>query len=327
LGTLDGMKTQHLGGLTVPAPGLGCMGFSQAYGPADDEQSIAAIHAALDAGVTLLDTAMSYGNGHNERLVGRAIAGRRDEVTVATKFGIVRGADGVRLDAHPSRVRDYCDASLQRLGVDVIDLYYLHRPDPQVPIADTVGAMAALVADGKVRHLGVSEVSPAQLAKAAAVHPLAAVELEWSLSWREAEDDVIPAARRLGIGIVAYSPLGRGLLTGALPEGAFAAGDFRAGDARFTGPNLDRNLALAAELQRLATERGATLGQLALAWLVAQGPDVVPIPGSRSRARVLENAAVPTLTADDLAALERVAPRAAWQGDRRSFAAHGTERS
>jgi aryl-alcohol dehydrogenase-like predicted oxidoreductase len=225
-------------------------------------------------------------------------------------------------------VRGYCEASLRRLGVDVIDLYYLHRPDPEVPIADTIGAMAELVAEGKVRHLGVSEVSPSQLASAAAVHPLAAVELEWSLSWREPEDDVIPAARSLGVGVVAYSPLGRGLLTGALPTGTFGAGDFRAGDSRFAGDNLDRNLALVAALQRLAATRGATLGQLALAWLIAQGPGVVPIPGSRSLSRVIENAGAGDLTLgpDDLATLERVAPRTAWRGDRRSFAAHGTER-
>jgi aryl-alcohol dehydrogenase-like predicted oxidoreductase len=321
------MKTQQLNGLTTSAVGLGCMGFSQSYGPADDEESVAAIRGALDAGITLLDTAMSYGNGHNETLVGRAIAGRRDEVVLATKFGIVRGEDGVRLDGRPAHVRGYCEASLRRLGVDVIDLYYLHRPDPEVPIADTIGAMAALVAEGKVRHLGVSEVSPAQLASAAAVHPLAAVELEWSLSWREPEDDVIPAARDLGAGVVAYSPLGRGLLTGTRPSGAFGAGDFRAGDGRFAGANLDRNLALAAELQRLADARGATLGQLALAWLIARG--AVPIPGSRSRSRVLENAAAGDLALGphDLADLERVAPRDAWRGDRRSFAAHGTERA
>jgi aryl-alcohol dehydrogenase-like predicted oxidoreductase len=323
------MKTQQLGGLTTSAVGLGCMGFSQAYGPADDDRSVAAIRDALDAGITLVDTAMSYGGGHNESLVGRAVAGRRDEVVLATKFGIVRGDDGVRLDGQPAHVRGYCEASLRRLGTDVIDLFYLHRPDPQVPIAETIGAMALLVTEGKVRHLGVSEVSPSQLADAAAVHPLAAVQVEWSLSWREPEDDVIPAARRLGIGVVAYSPLGRGLLTGALPTGAFGAGDFRAGDERFTGENLDRNLALVAELQRLAAARGATLGQLALAWLIARGPDVVPIPGSRSRTRVAENAAAGelALTADDLAALERVAPRDAWQGDRRSFAARGTRRS
>ncbi|MFC7274888.1 aldo/keto reductase [Paractinoplanes rhizophilus] len=323
------MELRNLGGLTCSAVGFGCMGLSQAYGPADDDASVAAIRAALDAGVTLLDTAMSYGSGHNERLVGRAIADRRDDVVLATKFGIVRGESGVRLDAHPDRVRGYCEASLRRLGVDVIDLYYLHRVDPAVPIEETVGAMAALVAEGKVRFLGLSEVSPAQLRAAAAVHPIAAVEFEWSLSWREPEDDVVPAAREAGAGLVPYSPLGRGLLTGKLPSGPFEAGDFRAADPRFTGAALDRNLALVAELTRLAAERKVSAGQLALAWLLARGPDVVPIPGTRNRARVVENAAAAeiVLSAADRAALERAAPRAAWTGDRRSFAAHGTTRS
>jgi aryl-alcohol dehydrogenase-like predicted oxidoreductase len=326
---LSGMRTQHLGDLTTSAVGLGCMGFSQAYGPADDEQSIAAIRRALDAGVTLVDTAMSYGAGHNERLVGRAVAQRRDEVVLATKFGLVRGPDGVRVDGRPEHVRGYCEDSLDRLGTDVIDLYYLHRPDPEVPIAETVGAMAELVTAGLVRRLGVSEVDPAGLERAAAVHPIAAVQLEWSLSWREPEDDVVPVARRLGAGVVAYSPLGRGLLTGALPAGAFGTGDFRAGDPRFSGSNLNTNLALVAELRRLAGERGVSVGQLALAWLIAQGPDVVPIPGSRTASRVAENAAAGdvVLSPDDLAALERVAPRTAWRGDRRSFAAHGTTRA
>ena len=305
------------------------MGLSQAYGSADDDASVAAIRAAIDAGVTLLDTAMSYGGGHNERLVGRAVAGRRDEVVLATKFGIVRGDDGVRLDAHPSRVRGYCEGSLRRLGVDVIDLYYLHRVDPAVPVAETVGAMASLVGEGKVRHLGLSEVSPEQLAQAAAVHPIAAVEFEWSLSWREPEDDVVPAARAAGAGLVPYSPLGRGLLTGKLPEGPFGAGDFRAADARFAGAALDRNLTLVGELTRIASRLGVTTGQLALAWLLARGPDVVPIPGTRNRSRVVENAGAAgiVLSAGDLAALEAAAPRAAWSGDRRSFAAHGTTRS
>lgn len=305
------------------------MGLSQAYGPADDDASVAAIRAAIDAGVTLLDTAMSYGGGHNERLVGRAVAGRRDEVVLATKFGIVRGDDGVRLDAHPSRVRGYCEGSLRRLGVDVIDLYYLHRVDPAVPVAETVGAMASLVGEGKVRHLGLSEVSPEQLAQAAGVHPVAAVEFEWSLSWREPEDDVVPAARAAGAGLVPYSPLGRGLLTGKLPEGPFEAGDFRAADARFAGAALDRNLTLVGELTRIASRLGVTTGQLALAWLLARGPDVVPIPGTRNRSRVVENAGAAgiVLSAGDLAALEAAAPRAAWSGDRRSFAAHGTTRS
>jgi aryl-alcohol dehydrogenase-like predicted oxidoreductase len=304
------------------------MGFSQAYGPADDDESVAAIRTAVDSGITLLDTAMSYGRGHNESLVGRAIAGRRDQVVVATKFGIVRTGSGTHVDARPSRVREFCDASLQRLGVDVIDLYYLHRIDPSVPVADTVGAMASLVAAGKVRQLGLSEANPAQLAQAAAVHPIAAVEFEWSLSWREPEDDVVPAARQLGIGLVPYSPLGRGLLTGALPAGTFAAGDFRAGDPRFAGTSLSANLALVEALSRVAAARGVTTGQLALAWLLAQGPDVVPIPGSRRPARIVENAAASAvvLTPDDLAALEAAAGRQAWRGDRRSFAAYGVTR-
>jgi aryl-alcohol dehydrogenase-like predicted oxidoreductase len=323
------MELRKLGGLECSAVGFGCMGLSQAYGPADEDASVAAIRAAVDAGVTLLDTAMSYGSGHNERLVGRAVRGIRDRVVLATKFGIVRGDDGPRLDAHPSRVRQYCEDSLRRLGAEVIDLYYLHRVDPAVPIAETVGAMAALVAGGKVRFLGLSEVSPVQIAEAAAVHPIAAVEFEWSLSWREPEDDVVPAARAAGAGLVPYSPLGRGLLTGKLPTGPFEAGDFRASDPRFSGAALEGNLALVGEMNRIAARLGIGTGQLALAWLLAQGPDVVPIPGTRNQARVLENAAAAgvTLSADDLAALEKVAPRSAWQGDRRSFAAHGTSRS
>ncbi|GAA4602189.1 aryl-alcohol dehydrogenase-like predicted oxidoreductase [Actinoplanes octamycinicus] len=305
--------------------GLGCMGFSQAYGPADDDQSILTIRAALDHGVRLLDTAMSYGGGHNEELVGRAVAGRRDDAVLATKFGIVRGPEGVRLDAHPDRVRDYCDASLRRLGVDVIDLYYLHRADPTVPIEDTVGAMAALVTAGKVRQLGLSEVSPAQFAAARAVHPIAAVQLEWSLAWREPEGDIIPAARAGGAGIVAYSPLGRGLLTGALPPEPFGPGDFRAGDPRFAGETLAANLAVVDAVRSKAAAYGVSTGQLALAWLLARGDDVLPIPGTRNPSRIVENAAAAdlVLTPDDLAFLDGLA----WQGDRRSFAAYGTSRS
>ncbi|AEV83426.1 aldo/keto reductase [Actinoplanes sp. SE50] len=323
------MPTAKLGTLTCSAIGLGCMGFSQAYGPADDDSSILTIRAALEHGVTLLDTAMSYGAGHNERLVGRAVAGRRDRVLLATKFGIVRGDDGVRLDAHPDRVAGYCEASLRRLGTDVIDLYYLHRADPRVPIADTVGAMAELVAAGKVRHLGLSEVGPERFAAARAVHPIAAVQTEWSLAWREPEDDIVPAARAGGAGLVAYSPLGRGLLTGALPAGPFAPGDFRAGDPRFAGPELKGNRTLVEALREVARSYDVTVGQLALAWLHAQGDDVVPIPGTRDPARVAENAAAArlTLTPADLATLESVAPRTAWRGDRRSFAAHGTTRT
>ena len=325
------MKAQRLGkdGLTSSAVGLGCMGFSQAYGAADDDESRAAIHGALDRGVTMIDTAMSYGGGHNEQLVGRAIAGRRREVVLATKFGIVRGENNVRLDGRPENVRGYCEASLDRLDVDVIDLYYLHRVDPDVPVGETIGAMAELVAEGKVRHLGVSEVNPTQLEQAAAVHPIAAVQFEWSLAWRRPEDDVVPAARRLGIGLVPYSPLGRGLLTGALPAAPFPAGDFRASDPRFAGENLSHNLAVVQLMRKLAEERGVTPGQFALAWLIAQGPDVVPIPGSRNASRVAENAAAADLELSpaDLAALEGAAPRQAWQGDRTSFAAYGVTRT
>ncbi|GAA2640439.1 aldo/keto reductase [Paractinoplanes durhamensis] len=317
------MEQRNLGKLVTSAIGLGCMGFSQAYGPADDEVSLAVIGDALDHGITLIDTAMSYGQGHNERLVGRAIAGRRDEVVLATKFGIVRGPDGPGLDGRPENVRGYCDASLQRLGVDVIDLYYLHRVDPRVPIGETVGAMAELVAAGKVRHLGVSEVNPAQLEQAAAVHPIAAVEFEWSLAWREPEDDVVPAARRLGIGLVPYSPLGRGLLTGTLPAGPFPEGDFRRTDPRFHSENLTANLDLVRALTGAADARGVTPGQMALAWLLAQGDDVVPIPGTRDRARLAENVAAVGVRVDP----DAVVPREAWRGDRTSFAAHGTQRA
>jgi aryl-alcohol dehydrogenase-like predicted oxidoreductase len=322
------MRQRDLGGLAVSAIGLGCMGFSQGYGGADDAESEVALRTALDLGVTLLDTAMSYGRGHNEELVGRAIAGRRDEAVVASKFGIVRGPDGVGLDARPENVAGYCDASLRRLGTDRIDLYYLHRVDPQVPVEDTFGAMADLVTAGKVSHLGISECTPDQLERAVAVHPVSAVEFEWSLTWREPEDSIVPAARRLGVGLVPYSPLGRGMLTGNMPT-TFAPGDFRAGDQRFAGPDLDRNLALVTAVTEVAAGLGITAGQLALAWLLAQAPDVVPIPGTRRAARLAENAAAAdvTLSAGDLERLEQAAPRSAWSGDRQSFAAVGTTRA
>ncbi len=233
------------------------------------------------------------------------------------------------LDGRPEHVRGYCEASLARLGTDYLDLNYLHRVDPDVPVAETVGAMAELVQAGLVRHLALSEVGPAQLEQAAEVHPIAAVQMEWSLFWREPEDDVVPAARRLGIGLVPYSPLGRGLLTGALAAGEFSGGDFRSGDERFAGAALERNLALVDAVRRLAGERGATPGQLALAWLLAQGEDVVPVPGTRHAGRAQENAAAAdlVLSAQDLRRLEATAPRDAWAGNRRSFAAHGTARS
>ncbi|WP_460718421.1 aldo/keto reductase [Nocardia heshunensis] len=321
------MREHTLGdGLTVSAVGLGCMGFSQGYGDADDAESTAAIRAAVDAGITLFDTAMSYGRGHNERLVGAALAGT--DVHIASKFGIIRTEAGVALDGKPENVAGYCDSSLERLGRDVIDLYYLHRIDPEVPVAETVGAMADLVTAGKVRHLGISEATPAQLREAAAVHPIAAVQFEWSMLWREPEHDIIPTARELGIGIVPYSPLGRGLLTATLDSTTVATSDFRRNDPRFQGDHLTDNLTQVAALRDLATRLGITAGQLALAWLLSQGPDVVPIPGSRRAPRILENAAAATLdlTPDNLAELEKLVPAEGWSGNRTSFAVPSTTR-
>jgi aryl-alcohol dehydrogenase-like predicted oxidoreductase len=324
------MQQRNLGpdALATSAIGLGCMGLSQGYGPADDDESVRAIRRALDESITMLDTAMSYGQGHNERLIGRALAGRRDQAVVATKFGIIRDDHGVRVDGDPGHVRGYCEASLARLGTDVIDLYYLHRIDPGVPVADTVGAMAGLVRDGKVRHIGLSEATPGQLEQAAAVHPITAVQFEWSLLWRDPEDDIVPAARRLGIGLVTYSPLGRGLLTSTLTRAAIDDSDFRRGDPRFHGVDLDRNLRQIAALREIAADLGSTPGQLALAWLLAQGPDVVPIPGTRHADRIAENARAADLqlSPDDLRRLEDLVPRSAWSGDRRSFAAAVTAR-
>ena len=326
------MKIRKLGshGLAVSSLGLGCMGFSQAYGPADDDESVAMVRHAIDVGVTLLDTAMSYGRGHNERLLGQAIADRREQVVLATKFGIVRGEDGaVRVDGRPEHVRGYCEASLGRLGVDHIDLYYQHRIDPEVPIEETVGAMAELVNEGKVRYLGLSEASTGELERATAVHPISALQCEWSLWWREVENDIVPTARRLGIGLVAYSPLGRGFLTGSVNPGTFGADDFRRNDPRFAGADLARNQAVVAEVKRLADDRGVTPAQLTLAWLLAQGDDVVPIPGTRRQERLDENVAAATaeLSPEDLDRLDEVASREAWAGDRQSFAARGTTRT
>jgi aryl-alcohol dehydrogenase-like predicted oxidoreductase len=316
-------------GLVTSALGLGCMGLSQGYGPADDDQSLRVLHRALDLGVTMLDTAMSYGGGHNERLVGRALASRRGHVVVATKFGIVRDEHGVRLDGRPEHVRAYAEASLARLGLDVIDLYYLHRVDPEVPVAETVGAMADLVREGLVRHIGLSEVTPAQLEQAVAVHPVAAVQFEWSLLWQRPEQDLVPAARRLGVGLVPYSPLGRGLLSAALAVDDIDASDFRRTDPRFHGADLERNLKQIAALRGIADGLGRTVGQLALAWLLAQGPDIVPIPGTRRPERVDENvaAAAVRLSDADLRQIDELVPRAGWSGDRRSFAVPVTRRS
>ena len=307
------------------------MGLSQGYGPADDTESIAAIHAALDAGVTLLDTAISYGQGHNEALVGRAVASSgvpRENLQIATKFGIARGDHGVRLDAHPDHIAGYCDESLRRLGTETIDLYYLHRVDPQVPIEESIGAMSELVSQGKVRHLGVSEVTADQLRRAHAIHPIAAVQFEWSLMWREPEVNIVPAARQLGVGIVPYSPLGRGLLGGSLNTTSVAESPFRANDPRFNGSSLTANMRQVDALASFAQSRSMTVAQLALAWLLAQGDDVVPIPGTRNAQRAQENAAAMRyhLEAEDLAALESMVPTNGWVGDRQSFAVPVTTR-
>jgi aryl-alcohol dehydrogenase-like predicted oxidoreductase len=309
--------------LTVSTMGLGCMGMSEFYGTGDEQQGIDTIHRALDLGVTFLDTADMYGPFTNEKLVGRAIAGRRDQVQLATKFGNERREDGTRvgINGRPEYVRSACDASLQRLGVEHIDLYYQHRVDKTVPIEDTVGAMSELVEAGKVRHLGLSEASPETIRRAHAVHPITALQTEYSLFTRDLEDEILPTLRELGIGLVPYSPLGRGLLTGAIAGPDTLAGDDsrRSGFfPRFTGEALDANLALVAKVREIAEAKGATPGQLALAWVLAQGDDVVPIPGTKRVKYLEENvgAAAVALTDEDLAGLEEAVPRGAVVGDR-----------
>lgn len=318
------MEQRQLGsqGLTVSALGLGCMGMSEFYGTADETEAIATIHRALDLGITLLDTADMYGVGHNEELVGKAVRDRREQVILATKFGNVRGSDGsfLGVNGQPDYVRSACDASLQRLGVEVIDLYYQHRVDPNTPIEDTVGAMAELVQQGKVRYLGLSEAAPDTIRRAQAVHPISALQTEYSLWSREPEAEILPTCRQLGIGFVPYSPLGRGFLTGKIKSpDDLSAGDFRSQRyPRFQGENIQKNLELVQRVEAVAADKGVTPGQLALAWVLAQGEDIVPIPGTKRRTYLEENvaAAEMALTPEELEDLAELLPPGAAAGDR-----------
>jgi aryl-alcohol dehydrogenase-like predicted oxidoreductase len=318
------MEKRTLGGqgLEVSAQGLGCMGMSEFYGPRDEAESIATIHRALELGIDFLDTADMYGPHTNEELVGRAIRGRRGEVVLATKFGVVRDPSNpnVRgISGRPDYVRQACEGSLRRLGVDHVDLYYQHRVDPEVPIEETVGAMARLVEEGKVRFIGLSEAGAETIRRAHATHPVTALQSEYSLWSRDIEDEIIPTIRELGIGLVAYSPLGRGFLTGAIKSpDDLADDDFRRSSPRFQGENFGKNLDLVRHIEEIAAAKGCTPSQLALAWVMAKGRDVVPIPGTKRRRYLEENAAAVdvSLTADDMARIDEIAPQGVAAGTR-----------
>ena len=315
------MRKLGVGGPQVCAIGLGCMGMSGIYGSADEQESVATVRRAVELGVNLIDTSDAYGAGHNEQLVGRALRGIRDSVILATKFGHVLNEQGrpVGVNGRPEYVRQACDASLRRLGVDVIDVYYQHRVDRSVPIEETVGAMADLVKEGKVRHIALSEASATTLRRAVAVHPIVALQTEYSLWWREPESELLPACRELGVTYVAYSPLGRGLLTGEIPSlDVLEEADNRRNHPRFQGENLERNLELVRRVEDMAAEKDCRPGQLALAWVLARGSDVVPIPGTRRRSHLEENVAALELrlTPDDLARLDRELPLGAGAGTR-----------
>ncbi|MBV8114817.1 MAG: aldo/keto reductase [Silvibacterium sp.] len=322
------MQQRKLGtqGLIVSELGLGCMGMSEFYGPRDDEESIATIHRAIELGINFFDTSDIYGPRTNEVLVGKALRPYRDKVVIATKFGIIREDSGAGrgLNGRPEYVRAACDASLQRLGIDTIDLYYQHRVDPKTPIEETVGAMAELVKAGKVRYLGLSEASPATIRRAHAVHLISALQTEYSLWSREPEDEILPTIRELGIGFVPYSPLGRGFLTGQIktPDD-LAADDWRRTSPRFQGENFQRNLDTVRKIEQLAAKKGCTPSQLALAWVLAQGDDMAPIPGTKRRKYLEENVAAVNvrLTREDLAEIDAVAPKGAASGERYSAAA------